>query len=153
MLHAIRCTALIGLLAVVASCRDSSLPTPPADSPAPSSSAGPPAGPIPFPEPTPFPGPGVYVFAPTTGVTVQWYTSGSRYVLNDDGTFVLQYPHVEYRGRYTVAGGHITFDWDGWSTAGPWGATGVSNGNSLTVKYNVIMMLSDFEDGVYVRTP
>ena len=50
-------------------------------------------------------------------------------------------------------GGHVIFHWEGWSVAGPWGAIGVFNGNSLTLSDNVIMMLSDFEDGVYVKTP
>lgn len=40
----------------------------------------------------------------------------------------------EYRGRYTEANGVITFEWDGWSRAGPWGATGTLNGDSLTVQ-------------------
>jgi len=145
--QATRCLALIGLLALVASCRDASLPTPPAEPPAPSLAGGPP------PEPTPFPGPGVYAFTSTQGVPVQWYTSGSRYVLNDDGSFVLQYPHVEYRGTYNVNGGQVIFHWEGWSVAGAWGATGMFHGNSLTVNYNLIMMHSDFEDGVYVKTP
>jgi hypothetical protein len=95
------------------------------------------------------------VFAPSPGANVQSYTLGSRYVLNEDGTFALQYPSLigEYRGRYTEAGGRITFDWDGWSIAGPWGAAGVFDGNRMVVRYNMIMLMSDFEDGVYVRTP
>ena len=36
------------------------------------------------------------------------------------------------------------------SIAGPWLATGVvRRDSSLVVRYNVIMQLSDFEDGVY----
>ena len=65
----------------------------------------------------------------------------------------LQYPAGEYRGRYTEANGVITFQWDGWSTAGPWGATGTINGSSLTVEYNLIMQLSDFENAVYSLMP
>ncbi len=126
------------------------MPAPPT---APAAAVPPTAPADPLPEPTPFPGPGVYAFAPSPGVRVQSYTSGSRYVLANDGTFVLEYPHVAYRGRYSEVGGRITFDWDGWSVAGPWGASGVFNGNSMIVRYNLIMIHSDFEDGVYVKTP
>jgi hypothetical protein len=80
----------------------------------------------------------------------------SRYVLFDDGSFALQYssanyPFFEYRGTYLEANGLITFAWEGWSVAGPWGAIGSINENSLSVRYNVIMQFSDFEDGVFLR--
>ena len=80
----------------------------------------------------------------------------SRYVLREDSTFELQYEtqtwgDFAYTGRYSLSGSIITFDWDGWSTAGPWGATGTLLGDSLVVEYNIIMQLSDFEDGVYAH--
>jgi hypothetical protein len=80
----------------------------------------------------------------------------SRYVLYDDKTFALQYSSwrwgvFEYRGWYSEVDSLVTFTWEGWSTAGPWGATGTLIGDSLAVKYNIIMALSDFEDGLYVR--
>jgi hypothetical protein len=76
----------------------------------------------------------------------------SRYVLYDDRTFVLQYSTAfEYRGVYKEANAVITFEWEGWSTAGPWGATGSLSDDALTVRYNLIMMMSDFVDGVYIR--
>jgi hypothetical protein len=53
--------------------------------------------------------------------------------------------------RGVEANGLITFAWEGWSVAGPWGATGSITDDSLSVRYNVIMQLSDFEDGVYLR--
>ena len=56
---------------------------------------------------------------------------------------------IEYRGEYTESNGVITFQWEGWSIAGAWGATGTVNDGSLTVQYNLIMQLSDFEDAVY----
>jgi hypothetical protein len=87
----------------------------------------------------------------------------SRFVLYDDGTFALQFasvknPFFEYRGTYieatlpTPPEVFITFTWEGWSSAGPWGATGTLNDRSLTVAYNLIMVMTDFVDGVYVRT-
>ena len=84
---------------------------------------------------------------------VQPYTRESRYVLYDDGAFALQYANRgEYRGTYSEANGDITFNWEGWTVSGPWGATGVLNGEVLTVTYNLIMTLDDFENAVYVRT-
>jgi hypothetical protein len=85
---------------------------------------------------------------------VRDYTEQSRFVLYDNGAFVLQYASLggEYRGGYTESNGIITFEWEGWSLAGPWGATGTLNSGSLTVRYNVIMQLTDFEDAVYRLT-
>ena len=84
------------------------------------------------------------------------YTKNSRFVFYDNGAFVLQFAICkcggEYRGRYTEANGLITFEWEGWSVAGPWGATGTVQGDTLTVQYNPIMELSDFENAVYLRT-
>jgi hypothetical protein len=84
------------------------------------------------------------------------YTKKSRFVLYDNGAFVLQFPSLGeggYRGGYADANGVVVFEWEGWSVAGPWGATGTVTGDSLTVRYNQIMQLTDFEDAVYVRTP
>jgi hypothetical protein len=80
----------------------------------------------------------------------------SRYVLYDDGTFALQYSSAkhsffEYRGTFKVMDGLVAFDWEGWSVAGAWGATGSLSDDSLSVQYNIIMQLSDFADGVYLR--
>ena len=82
---------------------------------------------------------------------VSGYTKQSRFVLYDNGAFALQYVSlgIEYRGGYTESNGVITFQWEGWSIAGAWGATGTLKDGSLTVQYNLIMQLSDFEDAVY----
>ena len=79
------------------------------------------------------------------------YTKQSRFVLYDSGAFVLQYMSLglEYRGAYTESNGVITFQWEGWSSAGAWGATGTLKDSLLAVEYNPIMQLSDFEDAVY----
>jgi hypothetical protein len=45
------------------------------------------------------------------------------------------------------------FDWEGWSSAGAWGASGTLKGDSLTVQYKEIMHFIDFEDVVYVLMP
>jgi hypothetical protein len=56
---------------------------------------------------------------------------------------------LEYRGRYTGQNRDIRFEWEGWSTAGPWEATGLLGDRTLTVRFNIVMQLSDFEDAVY----
>lgn len=151
---AIRCGALVALLVLANACADSPTPAGPTTPRATVSSA-----------PSPAPGSGfpvvsrparTYLFARELSYPVREWTSGSRYVLYDDGTFALQYLRsagaFEYRGTYTDANGLITFQWEGWSTAGPWGATGSLSDDSLTVRYNPIMELTDFENAVYLRT-
>lgn len=81
--------------------------------------------------------------------------SVSRYILYDDDRFELQILSIRWEiysasGRYARDGVELTFDFDASSVAGPWQATGTLDGDRLTIRYNLIMMLSDFEDGVYV---
>ena len=98
----------------------------------------------------------IYVAARTTFYPYHGSPLASRYVLYEDGKFALQYssanyPFFEYRGTYTQTGTNLVFDWEGWSVAGPWAATGEVSDETLKVAYNIIMQLSDFEDGVYLR--
>ena len=79
---------------------------------------------------------------------VQGYTKGSTFVLYDNGAFVLQYVGFEYRGGYAETGGDITFGFEG---GGESWATAKLEGDTLTVRYSFSMLLSDFEDAVYVR--
>lgn len=94
----------------------------------------------------------VFVFDRELLYHVQTYTVASRFVLYDDGSFALQYSDFpaghEYRGRYKEADGNIAFEWEGWSR----GASASLEANFLTVRYNFIMQMSDFEDAVYRRT-
>ena len=46
--------------------------------------------------------------------------------------------------------GVIKFEWEGWTFAGPWSATGTLKGDSLTVQFNEMMHHTDFEDALYV---
>lgn len=75
--------------------------------------------------------------------------------LYDTGGFQMNYLKTgwSYHGSYTVTADVIVFEWDWWSAAGPWGATGTLEGDTLTIRYNQLMGLYDFEDGVYVRVP
>ena len=106
--------------------------------------------------------PSVAVPAPLDLTRARIYTSEplrSRYLLFDDGSFAMQYApwtvdaaRLEFRGRYTLSNGDIVFDWDAWSAAGPWGASGTITDDVLSVEYNTVMMFTDFIDGVYQRT-
>jgi len=111
-----------------------------------------PAPPTSFP---PLTGPSrIFIFDRDLSYPVSNYTRQSRFVLYDNGAFVLQYVgFADYRGGYTEANGVIAFEWEGWSVAGPWGATGTIRGDTLMVQYNLIMQLTDFEDAVYTRMP
>jgi hypothetical protein len=99
----------------------------------------------------------IYVFANGLRDPVQPWTSRSRYVLYEDGTFALQYLNsrgpFEYHGTYTEADAVITFRWEAnQGAAAPWRpAIGTLTDDVLTVRYDLIMQLDDFEDAVYVR--
>lgn len=119
--------------------------------------------PLPVPAPTapptrtfpPLSGPSrTFAFDRELSYRVSDYTRKSSFVLYDNGAFVLRFSGPgEYRGGYTVANGVITFEWEGWNVAGPWGAAGTIRGDSLTVEYNLIMQWTDFEDAVYALAP
>lgn len=76
----------------------------------------------------------------------------------DDGTFALQSTQASfegYLGMYTEANGLITFfRWqhDPRASAAWPPATGTIDDDSLTVRYDPIMLMDDFEDAVYMRT-
>lgn len=151
MKGAVQRGALVALLVLATACSDWTPPTAPSGAPP----GNPPPGPVSFP---PISRPArIYVGVDSPSYPIHGSPLASRYVLYDDGTFALQYssanhPFFEYRGTYREANALVTFEWDGWSTAGPWGATGSLTDESLTVRYNIIMQLDDFEDGVYLRT-
>ena len=147
---AVRAGALVALLVVATGCGASS-PGGPSASTGTNAVPGPTAPPPTFP--TVSGAARIFSFDHELSYAVANYTQKSRFVLYDKGSFVLQYAMCncggEYRGRYTEANGVITFEWEAASPAGPWGATGTLRGDTLTVQYNSIMQLSDFEDAVY----
>lgn len=144
--------SFVAMLIVAAACGTSDPTSPPiGNAPVinPPVVTGPVYSPPKFPEPT---GPArIYVFDRAVSYAVSSGTMGSRFVLYDDGAFALQYQGGEYRGGYKESDGTIVFDWEGWSLAGPWEATGTLSGDELTVHYNLIMWLTDFEDAIYVK--
>jgi hypothetical protein len=144
MTSLIRCGSIVALLALSSACANSALPTEPtatfASAPAPTEGFR-----------AVFGNPRIYLATNSPASSLR--EGMSRYLLYDDGQFRLQYAYnpSEYAGSYEVTNGVVTFNWQGWSKAGPWGSTGSLTGDSLTVRYNLIMGLTDFEDGVYVR--
>ena len=145
--------AVILLLLLTAACGGSAPTSPTGAVQATPTPPTPPPGPS-FP---PLEGPSrTFVFNRELSYPVSDYTKKSQFVLYDNGAFVLQFPSIGqggYRGGYREANGQVAFGWEGWSPAGVWSATGALAGNTLTVRYNDIMYLTDFEDAVYVLGP
>jgi hypothetical protein len=151
--NALRKLLSVLALALSAACASETVPTTPTPTPAP---PGP--GPVAYtPEWPAIDRPGrIYIGESTPFYPIHRSLLFSRYVLYDDRTFALQnssinYPFFEYRGTYTQTNDTIVFTWEGWSTAGPWGATATVTDDTLDVKYNLIMQMTDFEDGRYLR--
>lgn len=115
--------------------------------------------------PTSLPGhpvqPGITSYPPVQGgaiydrVTPSSIPGTSRFVIYNDGTFSLQYLRpdwgfFQYLGRYVRADSLLTLNFNDANTAGGWQARGVLTADSsLTVAFNDIMGLDDFEDGTY----
>ncbi len=97
----------------------------------------------------------IFNFLSQSSQPVNGLTTRSRYVLYDNGAFEFQYIDMisKYPGSYKQENNAIMFQWEGWSVAGPLGATGTLRGDTLTVVYNDIMVMTDFEDAVYLKTP
>lgn len=94
---------------------------------------------------------GIYLFNAPISPTyrVRDYTRASKYVLQDSGTFSLQYASQdgEWVGTYRLENGRISFFFDGFD-----GATGTLNGDLLEIRYGDRMEHSDFESAVYRRS-
>lgn len=153
-----RCGVLVALTVLAAACGDTRSPIAPAPPPPAAQLTPTDPGPNTF-EPS-FPSvpesARVYVAASWPYNPIHGSQLASRYVLYDDGSFALQYssanyPFFEYLGRYFGADGDFSFQFDAWNLAGPWEAAATVTEETLTVRYNIIMQLADFEDGVYLR--
>jgi hypothetical protein len=88
--------------------------------------------------------------SPSTSPGTSWYE------FEDNHRFTLFYhlPDMApfgWGGRYARVGSRLHLNFDAWSAAGPMQADAMLNGDSLWVEYNIVMMLTDFEDGLYVR--
>ena len=158
-------SAIVAFLVCFAAC-ESSAPTFPSRTSQPAFAPAPaPTPPPPSPTPTPYPpisfpplsGPSrTFVFASELEYPVTDHTKNSRFVLYDNGAFILQYLTISggtSLGQYRDVNGVLMFlfEFQGRSVADTWDdATGILNGNSLTVRYDLVMQHSDFENAVYV---
>lgn len=93
--------------------------------------------------------------SPHSSATLSYHdTLSERYILLSNNRFRLQYVSgrygtFEYLGAYDSSGSTISFAFD----EPGWHATGTLTGDSLFVEYNDWASLSDFENGVFVRSP
>ena len=152
MVAVLRAVALAGVVAFTAGCRPSGPttgPTPPTPSP-----AAPPAPQPPTIEVPPLEGPSsLDVFGGTLIHPVREYTRHSQFVVYDTGGFTLHYttvPGTPYVGAYRRENNQIVFTF---ASSGQWTAIGTVVGDSMEVRFNEIMQLTDFEDAIYVRSP
>ena len=148
--------ALAGLAGLLGCGAEPRLPT---NLPSTPPSTTPPVAPTPPPPvPPTISGPTV-VYMRASPLT--WVPGGGHdfYVLGlgSDGAFALLdrqgSTHWATSGRYSRADSVLTFAFNGWSVMGPWLARGTLHGDSLIIEYGEIMVLTDFEGGVYVRVP
>lgn len=75
--------------------------------------------------------------------------------LGADSAFVIIFPQGDrywgWAGRYERADSVVVFHYNAWSAAGDLSARATIRGDTLLLRYNSIMQMTDFEDGVYVR--
>jgi hypothetical protein len=87
------------------------------------------------------------------------YGSAVSYLLSRDAdsAFTIIFPDGSkswaWSGRYERADSVLTFHYNARSGAGEFGARGIIHGDTLFLRYNVLMQLTDFEDGVYISGP
>jgi hypothetical protein len=138
--HLIGKITLGALLVTLAGCADWSQPNEPSGTPPHSEPIAPQ-----IPQDT---APTAAVAATYLRQSPSFLPEAQRYVLYVDGTFGLQYDGCcDFRGKYSRADSTITFNFK----EAAWVATGIFGGDSLVVKYNEDALMSDFEDGVYIR--
>lgn len=105
---------------------------------------------------------GWYLFPVPAGATAYYRVTPSylphakRYVFYNDSAFAAQYLSpwgslYDYGGRFVRQDSIIHLYFDNGSVAGSWEARATLSGDSLTVRYNALMSLDDFEDGIFVR--
>ena len=139
------CGSLIGGLMLVLAC-GTEQPTAPSAVPTPPTITQPPQ-PLPSGDHV-----ATYVFSATLDHPVRGFTTGSQYLLYDNGVFGLRYDTHVHLGTYRQDDATITFRFDGTWTWDQGIATGTLKGDLLEVRYSDIMVHSDFENAVYRRS-
>ena len=142
--------ALVAALALCVACSDR--PTAPSQLPPSTGQPAPPTvtGPTPIVVP-PLSGPArTYLFSAQLGYPVSHFTMNSKYVLYENGAFLLQYVSLggELTGVYESQNGRLNFRFGGGGDA-----TGTLDNDVLEVRYSERMQHSDFENAVYKRAP
>jgi hypothetical protein len=154
MTRVLRCGSLIAGLMLGLAC-GTEQPTAPRAVAAPPAITQPPPPISQPPQPLPSGEPvAAYVFSGALDYGIRGFTTGSQYLLYDNGVFGLRYDafaHV-YLGTYRQDNATITFRFDGTWTWGQGIATGTLKGDLLEVRYSDIMQHSDFENAVYRRS-
>ncbi|HEX6315909.1 MAG TPA: hypothetical protein VFZ73_13655, partial [Gemmatimonadaceae bacterium] len=124
--------------------------------------APPTPAPSPVGSPPPFPvvsnASAIYVGPENLYDRLIFYHGGSlptRFVLFSDSTFHLQtasfrFGVFAYTGRYSRSDSTFHFTWMN-EGGPPWNALGTVRGDTLDIRYNENMVMSDFIDGAYVR--
>jgi hypothetical protein len=152
MTRVLRCGSLIGVLMVGLAC-GTERPTAPSVVPT-SPTATQPTPPTQPPPPQPSGEPiATYVFSGPLDYATRGFTTGSQYLLYDNGVFGLRYnafSHV-YLGTYRRDNATITFRFHPQSTVDRVDATGTLEGDLMEVRYSETMQHSDFENAVYRR--
>jgi hypothetical protein len=140
----VRCGILINVLLLLVACNANQATT---MGPLPTSASTVQPPPTPF---TPLSGTTRYEFSASLSYPVHDYTAASTFTLYDNGTFLLHYGlggSGGYVGAYRQEAEriHLQFDWPGWN------AVGTLTGDSMKVRFNADMQLTDFENAVYRR--
>ena len=164
MTRVFRCGPLICALMLGLACGAEQPTAPSAVSVQPTITQPPPPEPRPSGEPV-----ATYVFSGPLEYAIRGFTSGSKYLLYDNGVFGLRYDafaHV-YLGTYREDNDTITFRFDdGWTWDQGWSclsdsrptggrcpfATGTLKGDLLEVRYGDSMQQADFENALYRRS-
>jgi hypothetical protein len=129
-------------------------PTAPSALSAPPTTTQPPQPPTQPPPPLPSGEPvATYVFSGPLDYAIRGFTTGSQYLLYQNGVFGLRYDafsHV-YLGLYRQEKTTVTFRFHPPSAVDRVDATGTLKGDVMEVRYSEIMQHSDFENAVYRR--
>jgi hypothetical protein len=153
MIRVWRCGSLMGVLMLGLACgtepptAPSAISAPP--NTAPPTSTQPPQRLPPTGDPV-----ATYVFSGPIDYNVRGFTTGSQYLLYDNGVFGLRYEALAlvYLGTYEAENDTITFRFDGAWTLDRGIAIGTLKGDLLEIRYSDIMEHSDFENAVYRRS-
>ena len=151
MNRVLRCGSLIGALTLGLACGTEQQPTAPGPVTTQSTVTPPHTPPQRLPQGEPV---ATYGFSGPLDYPIRGFTSGSQYLLYENGVFGLRYDafaHV-YLGMYRQDDATITFRFDGAWTWDQGFAMGTLKEDLLEVRYSDIMQHSDFENAVYRRS-